>query len=317
MNRFSRDPIADQIARRALATAAAFHDELQQALASRLDQLDPSAPLSDVLDAVQHVMAEYADPLAQILTDAQLAAWLVGAESLVESLPPSRLPLDVQAPAPWSWEGSPAWLPLVKRAVKDLQERDAVTRPQWDALSGELRQRAFTVAGYTTQAAVGKIRDALVETTARGETFPEFRKTVEEAVGTSPVGPGHLENVFRTGTGKALADAQHEIGQSPVVVDLFPYRERLPIADSRLTELCATLARSGIQHTAIYRAVDPVWIRTRPLSHFQCRCGTRLLSREDAAERGIVSARRWLETGVDPQDFVPEPDVQMPPGWRP
>ena len=311
----SRSPLADRLAKRSLTASAALHDELLLTLRRGLGKLPAAAPQSDLFDVVIRVLSSFANPLAKLLGDANLAAWLVGAGEAAGGLPPSWPPgLETGG---FDWDGSRLWLPLVHAAVADLKRRDLVTKEQWEELSDEARADAFTVANLETTQAVGQVRDALAEATAEGTGFPAWRKAVEQAVGEGRLGMGHMELIFRVGTGKAVANGKEEIGRLPVVLDVFPYRQRQPITDTRLTELCEVLARSGIQGTAIYRAADPVWRRTRPLSHWQCRCNTRLMTTAEAAEKGLSSAQQWIRTGEDPLDFVPMPRIEELQGYSP
>ena len=210
------------------------------------------------------------------------------------------------------------WLPLVEGAVRDLESRQVKTSRDFDRLADSAKARAFAVAGINTRSAAESIRDALIESVEQGSSFRDFKETVESSLGSSRLGVGHLENVFRTNIGKAYMNGLHAIASDPMVAGVFPYRERLPIRDSRLSEICRVLAESGIGGTAIYRADDPVWAKTRPPSHWCCRCGVRMLTVKEAARRGVAEAQAWLATGVAPTPstgWVPEPLVSIPDGW--
>lgn len=308
----------DDVTGRAIAAAAALHDEILDAVRGRLAMLSEGASSAEALDAAREAFDEFVGPLTQVLADASLMAWLRGNASVLDRLPATAdvAPVDVRVER-LDWDGSPAWLPWVDAALDDLANRQIVRRAEWDALTTQARRRAFTAAGASTQAALESLRDTLVGTVEQGEGVSFFQERVLDALGTSPLSPAALDNVFRTNVAAAYANAIHQMGQRPVVRDLFPYRERLVVNDSRLTDLCHGLARSGIEGTAIYRADDPVWEHFRPPSHWRCRCGVRLLSIEDAARHGLVSAQRWRNEGVDPHDFVSWPALSLPRGWAP
>lgn len=276
MPEFSRDPLAELLTRRALAAGMAFHDALREALNDRLAALPETAAAEEVLVTARQVLTEHIGVLGQILADTSLASWLVSAGQVAAKVPASVIALAEQAQGLptdrplLDWDGTPAWMPVISDAIRHLRNKRLVTREEWDTLAASARQQAFTIAGQATEDSIGKVRDALAETLATGQSLPEFRSKVEESLGTSAIGLGHLENVFRTSTAQSLAAAQEQLAAHPVVADLFPYRQRLPIRDSRLSDLCYVLAESGIGGTAIFRADDPVWKKTRPPSHYQC-----------------------------------------------
>lgn len=102
------------------------------------------------------------------------------------------------------------------------------------------------------------------------------------------------------------------------LLGVFPYAETIPIRDARLSELCATAAKSGINGTAVYRRDDPVWREYQPPRHPNCRCGRMILTVHMAASRGIKEAEEWLRTGEAPSSpaWVTRPPVELPKGWK-
>jgi hypothetical protein len=214
-------------------------------------------------------------------------------------------------------------LPVIDEAVRDLIGRRILTRGDYIAASSEARQQAFTVAGLATEDAVSRVRDALAEAVDQGQTLREFRTKLGEDLETSRLGPGRVENTFRTGVLGAYANGMEAVRKSPLVRSELPFAVTEPIRDSRLSEMCKTAAESGLhdvngQRTNVYYAEDQEWKRTRPIRHYQCRCGMLFLSLQEAAERGIAAARRWLRTGIQPaieELCVPRVPIELPDGW--
>lgn len=323
------DPKLDALLEQALTGSAAFADELRAELMRRLTAArDRGAGPDQLAELARSIINAYQPHLADMLADARLAGWLRGNVKVLDAVQASgggaALPPRVPAVARYSGDLPPLpgkWLPLIEEAAKDLRERQLLTRPEFDAVVGAIRDRALTVAKLTSTEALEHVREGLWNAVGLGDSLKTFRDHMRENVETSELGAGHLENVFRTGTGSAYAAGLDRLANHPGVADRFPYRERIPIEDSRITELCEHLARYGIEGTGIYRAADPAWQRTRPLSHFSCRCGTKLLTIAQAAQRGLTSAQYWLRTGSDPRDFVTMPDLShlqgYIPNWRP
>lgn len=331
------NPLLDRLMHRSMTAAAAFYDLLRDDLFKRLTKQEvENGTLAKLYLDVQNTLASYTDPLISILVDSDLAGWLNGAWEVAQlipgiqaspvpglaSVPPTQPPLPPiisSTGGEFDWDGMETWLPLVDEAVEDLRERNLVTRDQFDLLSDAAKQRAFTVAGQATQEGVKHVYDAVVDAVQTGAMYPEFKDRVDDALETSTLGPGHTENVLRTNLAVAFNNGLDKMASHPIVAAQFPYVENLPIRDSRLTELCRVISESGIQGTAIYRRDDPVWRHFRTPRHWQDRCGTRLLSIEDAARRGIEEAKIWLETGQPPANpaYVPWPPVSLPSGWVP
>ena len=314
MPRDSRDPRLNGIMQRALNGADAYYDALEAELLKRLgDEWESGSDIGVLMHTADGAISDYADALARLLGDADLAAWVNGGAEVAADLPE---PLPGQ-PGVYQWPGMRAWLPVVSGAVSSLRAKNVMTRSEFDRLDGTLRAKAFTAAGIASTQALDNLREAVVESVENGHGFNEFQANVREAFDTSPLGVGTLDNLFRTNLAVAYAAGQEMIADHPLVRDEFPYAETLPIRDSRLTELCDVIARSGIGGSAVFRRDDPVWQKFKPPRHWRCRCGQRFLSVRDAAERGIAEAREYLKTGRWPATlaFVPPPAVELPKGW--
>lgn len=325
-------PSAKRVLPHSLTASAAVGDAIRRAV-NRVLRRGQHLSYHELLSAVAAELGRQAPLLAQVLADSNLANFLTGAQyvALASSLPASGglapppggpptliSPFGSDDDSLWNWDGGRAWLPLIREAVRDLQDRRLVLKPEFEQLSDAARRQAFTVAGLATEQAVGVVRDAAVTATATGQSFPQFYRAVVEDLGTSAIGPGHLENVFRTNSESAVSRGMDKVLDHPLVGDEFPYDMTIPIPDSRLTILCEVIAKSGIHGTNVYRRDDPVWLKFKPPRHWQCRCSRRPLSVAEAAAKGIREAQVWLRTGMEPfpPAFVPHPEnVDLPRGW--
>jgi beta-glucosidase len=71
------------------------------------------------------------------------------------------------------------------------------------------------VARQNSLAAIGEIREALVDAVAEGQGFPAFKESLDEALEESSLSPAHAEVVYRNGVNSATAarvDAATPIG---------------------------------------------------------------------------------------------------------
>ncbi len=60
---------------------------------------------------------------------------------------------------------------------------------------------------------------------------------------------------------------------------------------------------------------DQSYVADGLVTHNCCRCSFIPLTIRQAARRGLVEAKQWLETGIEPQNFVPMPSFRPPPGF--
>lgn len=241
----------------------------------------------------------------------------------LDALPPDLAAIAAgelgEPPPPASYlttaaEGPGVLLPLIEEAARDLQSRRLLSYREARALDEQGRQGALRVAGLLTQQARGKLQDLLVEAVREGQTLREFRVRVEDEMGTGTfLDPAHAETTFRDAVQAGYSAGMDSLLSQPIVGDLFPWEENLPIRDSRLSDLCAVVSRSGIQGTGIYRRDDPTWQRLKPPRHPRCRCGRNPLTVAMAARAGIREAEKWLETGKPPlvPAWVPMPEVAL------
>lgn len=201
-------------------------------------------------------------------------------------------------------------LPSIEAAAEDLASRRLVGYQEFRALDADARSRALRVAGVARQEALGKLQAILTDSVREGGTLADFRgRVLDELPEGTFLSSSSIETTFRDAVQASYSAGMDRMLSDPVVGSLFVYEETIPIRDSRLSSMCNVAARSGIGGTAVYRRDDPVWQRIKPPRHPNCRCGRNPLTVEDAAERGVAEARKWLRTGEPPTSPA---FVQMP-----
>lgn len=231
--------------------------------------------------------------------------------------PPPEPPPAFRVPAPE--EPGRVQLPVIEEAVRLLREKRVVTRDLYDRLDAASRQKAFTVAGVTARETLNKVQDALAEVVAEGADLDAFRdKVLAEVEPGTFLSDNHLEVVFRNAVQGAFSDGQYGVWQHPVIKGGFPYVRYAAIDDDRVRPEHLAMERHGIGGGPIYRTEDPVFQAMRPPWSWNCRCGWTLLPVRDAAEQGVDEAKRWLESGTEPQPpaFVDWPPFRPPPGFQ-
>lgn len=293
---------------------------------------------SDSGEAILAFIHKYRLQLAKLLTATQLASVLEGAQEVANKVPPlgtvpvEGLPVVEQErivslpptppftpPKPLADSPEEIHFPTIEEAVKNLAERNVLTRPQYDALEAAARAKAFTVANVSAEETLTKIRDSLSANVREGADYATWREKVLEDVDQGTfMSEAHQENVFRTNVQSAFSDGQMVVLQHPLVRSGFPYSAYNAIHDDRVRENHLALEHHGIQETNIYRNDDPVFQLFRPPWDYNDRCSWTPITVQHAAEKGIKEAQEWVRTGVEPAEraFVPMPPFAPPEGFQ-
>jgi Phage Mu protein F like protein len=312
---------ADRLAQRAKTASAVFFDRMRRDILGQLTNMRrDGASLEELIDGARERLLEHVDSLTILLADTDLAAWLSGAAGVAQVLPRPEALIGAAATAPLQppeWQGMRVWQPLVEHPLEDLRSRQLVTRSEFEQLGQLAKSRAFTVAYQNTQKGLAKIREALVQAVDEGFGLAEFKRRLDASLGKGKLSAGALENVFRTNIARATSRGFDHILDHPQVSGEFPYEGNLEIADSRLTEFCKKISKSGLQGTHIYRRDDPFYRKWKAPRHWQCRCTRMAMSIADAAAAGVKEAQLWLRTGRPPvtPSWVTPPNIENLQGY--
>lgn len=317
----SRNRPLDIIIGKGILATEAILSEVRQRIASKAARLRNLAnrPLA-AASLFQEI--EQAEPIiAEALFSTDVAAWVQAIREAVQGLPPwaikgflerggaSYIPgFGGQNPPPSVYSAVLADLPrkpiirfpLIENAIESLERRNIVTRDVFDQLAAEERARSFTIAREMREDVIDRVRTVLAANLRQGASFQDFKTAISGELESSFIGPWHVETVFRTNAQAAFADGGRTIESDPIVDEVFPYKEWLAIHDARVRNDHLLLESLGLSGTNVYRRDDPFWrVYDVPLD-YNCRCSTNLLTIEQAAERGVKEAQRWLRTGVRP-----------------
>lgn len=190
--------------------------------------------------------------------------------------------------------------PKIEAAAQTLLERTAITRPEFDQLEATAKAKSFTVAGDISEDTIETIQETLTDNIKRGTSYSGFVEDLGPGLERSFLGPAHMETVYRTNVQSAFRDGRETMLANPIVDELFPYQEYVPIGDDRVREEHEALGSLGLDGTGVYRRDDPFWDHFTPPWGYNCRCGINPLTKEAAARKGVKEAQRWVETGEPP-----------------
>lgn len=300
----------DSVVGRSLLGASGISDAFLDHLATRMTN---SLTVNDALTEARRAIQFFEPLLAEHLSDAVLASWITGYDNVASQFPPwlrQEFADTIRRSPPsdppdislfQSFDREPELRLLnVENAAKRLIERSILTRPQFDAAQEAAQRQAFTIAGELGADTIERMRFQLYQDLSEGTSLSGFSDRITDTLGSSPIAPGHLETVYRTNLQAAFRDGRETLRSNPIVATTFPYQEYIPVHDGRTRHEHRLLARLGLNGTGIYRSDDPFWNFFTPPWDYNCRCGTRLLTIEQAAAAGVREAIEWLETGRAP-----------------
>lgn len=317
----------DMILGKSLLTAETIMAELRE----RLMALPYFGVLSteQLLEAARNIITEYETTNIDALANTDLAAWVAGMDAVAKRLPemakdkfspfwrrppadPPRLPPIIGMPG--DDEEPELVFPIIRKAAESLFERQILTPTDYYAAESRSRDRAFTVARESREDVLERIRDRIGENVREGASFKAFRDSLEPDLRDSFIGPAHTELVFRQAVQSSFREGHNRLADHPIVDEIFPYAEFLPIFDARGRKTHQSLATSGIDGTGVYRRDDVAfWSLFDPPVEWNCRCGKNLLTIEAAARAGVKEAAEWLRTGRKPTLESRLPFIK----WRP
>lgn len=314
------DPEAEAIVSVLLRRLASTNRQLVRSIVTALTV----HTIFDRWQKVQQLLDEHREVVAKTLADAGLASSLAAmrwvgdriptrSTNRFEMVPPSAPPprftsADFEDGKPY------VRLTMIDESANNLAQRGILTREEFDQLSYEARQTAFTVAGVPSTETLETLRNSLADAVTQGWSQRTWEKNVAEALKVDPfISPAHQETVFRTNVQTAYSKGLDKVLDHPLVGTYFPYEAIDPILDDRCRPHHRALATSGINGTNVYRRDDPTYAIVKPPSGYNCRCGRRPLTIEQAAAAGVEEAAKWQETGKEP---TIKAWVSLPANWK-
>lgn len=195
-------------------------------------------------------------------------------------------------------------------AIDFFRGKVPLTAEAFKALSGQARDRAFTLAGAASADLVADVKGELLKALEEGATLEEFRKNVNallERKGWTGLNPWHAENIFRTNIQTAYSAGRW--AQYQETKGSRPYLMYDAVNDDRTR----TSHRAMDGHVA--HMDDAFWQTWYPPNGFRCRCGTISLSARDVERMGLEVSEGLPQYVVDPSSGQPIHAPQADRGW--
>lgn len=211
-------------------------------------------------------------------------------------------------------------------AVRFFRQKTSVGTAHWTDVYAAAHARSFMVAGASSEALVGDLREAVDAAIADGESLEDFRTRFDSIVkrhGWAYNGGRNWRTrvIYETNLTSAYAAGRHYQQTLPDVLELFPYWQYQH--SGALNPREQHVAWDG----AILRANDPTWRWLYPPNGWGCGCWVLVLSEDDLARMGrfgpdqapAQNLRPWRNPRTGRVTQVPEgvdPGFEWNPGLQ-
>jgi SPP1 gp7 family putative phage head morphogenesis protein len=152
---------------------------------------------------------------------------------------------------------------------------------------------------------IAKIRDALGEAAAKGETASDWKDAVNKLTseaGVADLSSFTLDTAFNTAMQKAYSAGRLEQMQEPHMVEALPFWQYWTVGDDRVRP------EHEVLDGFLARAIDPVWRKIYPPSGFNCRCSVVPIPADEALKIDPNASEGGLERlPMLARIFVPQP----------
>lgn len=183
-------------------------------------------------------------------------------------------------------------------AIKFWQDRAKLSWDEAKGLADGAKARAFYVTGLSQQDLVQLVSDGIEQALANGETLPQFKERILEAIKAKGWHGYRIENIFRTNMQSAYAAGRYKKMQA--VKKSRPYWQYMAVMDKRVRPSHAIL------HGKVYPADHEFWDSNYPPNGFRCRCGVVTLSERQVKAQGLT-----VETEMPQADIWTDPKTKM------
>ncbi len=247
------------------------------------------------------IIGELSDEIGLLLTDTTIAGEIAGEAKAITSVPRAffagKPPIVGDLKGIFAGGDPIVRFPVIEDAITVLEDSPAFAGAEFRATAKAIEKGSFGITADLETETIGQIRDLLAKNIDRGPDLNSFIDDVTDLLGDGGGGlsEARLNMVFRNSVGTALSDAEERALNRPLVADAFPYRKVRVTRDNRLRSTHRQLLTLGLNGTAVYNRLDPVWQEFRGPWDFGCRCGFSPISVPKAAQLGVKEAIDWMD----------------------
>ena len=173
-----------------------------------------------------------------------------------------------------------------KEASDWFRSRLAVTRDQWDTMTAEARQQAFTLAGTAQLEVVQTVMASLQDAIDKGTPIDKWRADIAEKLGQrfTDHHATTLTTAFINANQTAYNTGRWYQLQDQAVASAMPFLVFSAVLDNVTSECCQECNGTVLRNT------DAWWLTHFPPLHHRCRSTVRALTARQAERSGISDA---------------------------
>lgn len=176
-----------------------------------------------------------------------------------------------------------------EEAIAWWKQRARLTDAEARALDEGARRRAFYVTGLARRDLVQLVSDGIQAALENGETLPQFRERIKEAIQAQGWHERRVELIFRTNMHAAYAAGRWKKIQA--VKEARPYLQYV-------ARMIRTRPGHAILHLLVYPVDHEFWKSNYPPNGFRCHCDAITLSARQVERRGLTVQKEMPKPGV-------------------
>lgn len=176
-----------------------------------------------------------------------------------------------------------------EEAIAWWKQRARLTDAEARALDEGARRRAFYVTGLARRDLVQLVSDGIQAALENGETLPQFRERIKEAIQAQGWHERRVELIFRTNMHAAYAAGRWKKIQA--VKEARPYLQYV-------ARMIRTRPSHAILHLLVYPVDHEFWKSNYPPNGFRCHCDAITLSARQVERRGLTVQKEMPKPGV-------------------
>lgn len=176
-----------------------------------------------------------------------------------------------------------------EEAIAWWKQRTRLTDAEVRALDEGARRRAFYVTGLARRDLVQLVSDGIQAALGNGETLPQFRERIKEAIQAQGWHERRVELIFRTNMHAAYAAGRWKKIQA--VKEARPYLQYV-------ARMIRTRPSHAILHLLVYPVDHDFWRSNYPPNGFRCHCDAITLSARQVERRGLTVQKEMPKPGV-------------------
>lgn len=226
----------------------------------------------------KELLKSYRWLLSRILSEIQVAGWVLGADHLISQLPVAvrdELAELVDLEDSFDTRAKPAEkkrtsiaggnpesvldVGATEKAKEQLFERNAISKAEFERVKQQAAARSQAIIKDFERDVVERVREAAYDQRDKGHDEDQYANNLGKKLEVSKFGEGESKVAARYAVTTGQSHGQNTVLRHQAVRNIFPYKLYAHIKDDRVRDDHEYLGKHGYNGTGIYRTDDPFW----------------------------------------------------------